>query len=186
MGAPGLLVVAVPVVLGLAQRTELGVVAHEAEAHEARGPVAVFGDLDLDDALGSRVAGVLVDEHDHVGVLLDGARLAQVRELRLFVRARLWRAIELRDRDDRHGELARQLLHGARDVADLLLAVVRAAVAGHELEVVDDDEAERCLGLQPARLGAQLEHVEAGGVVDEDVGLLEDACGLHQLGMVVG
>ena len=42
------------------------------------------------------------------------------------------------------------------------------------------------LGLQAARLGAQFEHVEAGGVVDEDVGLLEDAGGLHQLGVVVG
>ena len=41
------------------------------------------------------------------------------------------------------------------------------------------------LGLQAPRLGAELEHVEAGGVVDEDVGLLEDAGRLHELGVVV-
>ena len=95
------------------------------------------------------------------------------------------RTVELADGDDRHGELSRELLHAARDVADLLLAVVRAAVAGHELEVVDDEEAERRLGLQAARLGAELEHVEAGGVVDEDVGLLEHAGRLDELGVVV-
>ena len=128
------------VVLGLAERAELGVVAHEAEAHEPGGAVAVLGDLELDDALGGGVAGVLVDEHHHVGVLLDGARLAQVGELRLAVGARLGRAVELRHGDDRHVQLARQLLHRARDVGDLLLAVLGARVAGHQLQVVDDDQ----------------------------------------------
>src|SRR5665647_984125 len=41
------------------------------------------------------------------------------------------------------------------------------------------------LGLQATRLGAQLEHVEAGGVVDEDVGLLQLAGRLHELRVVV-
>src|SRR5450756_1099436 len=172
-------------VLGLAERAELGVVAHEAQAHQAGGTVAVLRDLELDDALGGRVAGVFVEEHDHVGVLLDGARLAQVGELRLAVGARLGGTVELRDGDHRHVELAGQLLHGAGDVGDLLLAVFGAAVAGHELEIVDDDQRQGVLGLQAARLGAQLEHVEAGGVVDEDVGLLELSGRLDELRVVV-
>src|SRR5665647_3865426 len=48
-------------ILGLAERAELGVVAHEAQAHQAGGAVAVLRDLELDDALGGRVAGVFVE-----------------------------------------------------------------------------------------------------------------------------
>ena len=94
--------------------------------------VAVLGDDQVGDplALGLLVVVlVAVDEHHEVGVLLDRAGLAQVREHGPLVRALLDAAVELRERDHRALELARERLEAAGDLADLLDAVVRPAVA---------------------------------------------------------
>ena len=56
------------------------------------------------------VGVVAVDEHDDVGVLLDGARLAKVGELRSLVGARLRVAVELGERDHRDVQLLGQEL----------------------------------------------------------------------------
>ena len=62
--------------------------------HGARGAVALFRDDDLGLALAVRilfavlvlvVVAFAVDERDHVGVLLDRSRFAQIGEHRLFV-----------------------------------------------------------------------------------------------------
>src|ERR1035437_245812 len=119
------------------ERAELRVVAHKAEARYVRGPVAVLGDVDDHDAFGVLVAR-LVDEDHEVGVLFDRARLAQVGELGLLFGTRLDFAVELGDSEHRHVELAGELLERARDVGDLLLAVVGPPVAHHELQIVDD------------------------------------------------
>src|SRR3954451_13716314 len=71
---------------------ELRVARQEREDHLAHGPVAVLGDDDVGLAGTLRVAVVVlvaVDEHDEVRILLDLARLAQVREQWLLVRPRL-------------------------------------------------------------------------------------------------
>src|SRR3954467_204751 len=93
------------------QAQEAGVLALEGEGHVAQAAVAVLGD----DQVGlTRAVGVLVvvlvavDEHDEVGVLLDLAGLAQVGEHRALVGPRLDAARELRQRDDRDLELARE------------------------------------------------------------------------------
>src|SRR5262249_52595139 len=71
------------------QVVEAGARGGEAREHLAGGAVALLGDDQLGDAL--RVGGlrvvvlVAVDEDDHVGVLLDGARLAQIGELGALV-----------------------------------------------------------------------------------------------------
>ena len=51
-------------------------------------------------------------------------------------------------------------------LGDLLLAAVGVDGAAHELQVVDDDQAELglALALQPPRLGAQLEDADSAGV----------------------
>src|SRR5690606_8189950 len=99
-----------------------------------------------------------VDEEDHVRVLLDRSGLAEVGELRALVlsAARLDTAVELRERHHRDLELLRQRLERAADLADLLLPALDLAPRAHELEVVDDDEPEAVLGLEPPRLAAQL------------------------------
>ena len=91
---------------------------------------------------------------------------------RLSCRALLGRAAELGDGDHRHLQLAREDLQPAADLAHLLDAAVADAVRPHQLEVVDDDQAEAAAALllrvQAARLRAQLEDVDVGGVVDPE------------------
>ena len=78
-------------------------------------------------------------------------------------------ARELREGEDRHLELAGQLLQAAADVGHLLDAVVVLVRRRrlHQLEVVDDDQVEPVLlRLKPSRLRAQLHHRERRRVVD--------------------
>ena len=68
--------------------------------------------------------------------------------------------------------LARRLDAGG-NFGDFELAIVLGAARGgaQELEVIDDDQLDVVLGLEPAGFGAQLEDAEAGGVVDVDFAL---------------
>ena len=115
-----------------------------------------------------------VEEEDHVGVLLERARLAQIGELGLLALAGLDRARELGERHHRHVQLLGQRLERARDLGDLLLPVLRVAPP-HELQVVDHDQVEPVLGLHAPGLGARLEHGEGGRVVDVDRRLRQPA-----------
>ena len=64
--------------------------------------------------------------------------------------------------------LARRL-QGAGDLGDLLLAAVDARPALHELEVVDDDQAQlRPSALRRRALARMLQDREGRGVVDVD------------------
>src|SRR5690606_5160309 len=113
---------------------EPGVLLDEVQVHGPDRPVALLADddlglvLDLAALLFGHVAAevplLAVDEHDHVGVLLDGPGLAQVRQLRAVIGPRVDGAVELRERDDRDLELLGQRLEPAADLADLLLARV--------------------------------------------------------------
>jgi len=94
----------------------------------------------------------------------------------------LGRARELRAGDDRHVQLARQLLKRARDVAHLgHLAFVARGEAVDELEVVDDDQVEALLCVQAARFRPDLDRAHDRRVVDVDLALGEDAHGVHDL-----
>ena len=96
----------------------------------------------------------------------QAAGLAQVADLRLLVGALLGPAVELAHRDDRDLELLGQQLQRARQLGDLLLAVLGLLVAAHQLQVVDDDELQVVALAQPAGLGPDLHHREVRGVVD--------------------
>ena len=72
--------------------------------------VTLLGDDQLRRArirmVGIPVVGIFpVDQQDNIRILLERARLAQVRELGPVVGTRLWRAAQLRQHDDRHIEL---------------------------------------------------------------------------------
>src|SRR5262249_62039349 len=88
--------------LGLAARgvAELGERGLEAEADRPGGPVAMLRDDQLRLPLLLRIRIVAMDEHHDVGVLLEGARFTQVRELRSLVGPRLGVPVELRQRED--------------------------------------------------------------------------------------
>src|SRR5690606_15236723 len=71
---------------------ELRELAEERQVELADRAVALLRDDDVRDALAGRIGLVdlfSVDEHDQVGVLLDGAALAQIRHDGLLVRALL-------------------------------------------------------------------------------------------------
>ena len=127
-----------------------GVPAVPSQVDGAGLAVAVLGD----DALGNVVLfGILVvivvaveKEHD-VRVLLDGAGFTQIREHRALILARFVGTRELRQADDRNVELlGHDLEHTAHVGNRLRAALVRPAVTAagrlHELQVVNDDEAE--------------------------------------------
>jgi hypothetical protein len=117
-----------------------------------------------------QVVLLAIDEHDHVGVLLDGARFAQVGELRVLVLALLDGAAELGERQHRHVQLFGKCLQAAGDLGDLLDAIVaaHAGAQAHELQVIDDDQAKAMDALEPPRPGPELACREGRRIVDED------------------
>ena len=193
IGAAGIVVVGLLAVERLRGRHhrivhvgEARLLLEETQVDVAHGAITMLGDDDLSHAGRGHAVFVLVDaiilrtvdESYDVGVLLDGARLAQVRKLgTLRTAAHLRGAAQLRQGDDRHVELLGDGLERTRYESHLLLAVaLRILVAGHELEVVDDDDLDVVMDLQTPRLGAELEDRKSRRIVDEQ------RCGAQRLG----
>src|SRR4051794_39003549 len=164
-------------------------VALERQLDRAEPAVAVLGDDQVRDPLpfGLLVVVVLAeDEHHEIGVLLDAAAFPQVREHWDRRLALLDAAVELRQGDHRHFELAREGLEAAADLADLLDPVLRAAAVpagAHELQIVDQHEAEpvRALLGETAALRAYVEYREVRRVVDMQLRLREPRRGSEDL-----
>ena len=116
---------------------------------------------------------VAVDEQDEVRILLDRAGFTEIRHHRALVLALLQAPVELRARHHRHHQLLGERLQRAGDLGDLRRAVLARARNVHELEVVDHDETEPVLALEPAAAGAQLGRGQGGVVDDEDAGVVE-------------
>src|SRR5581483_607749 len=151
---------------------ELRVLLLEGEHDIAYRPIAVLGDdqVGLARTLGLRLVVLLaVDEHHEVGVLLDCAGLPQIRQDRPLVAASLLdRAAELGYRYDWDVELSGESFEPSADLRDLLDTALHPALMAHQLEVVDDYQSQPSLHLmvQPARLGAHLEHSGLARIVD--------------------
>src|SRR5258706_11462 len=168
----------------------------EVELRGAGRPVALLADDHFGDALDALIGlGVdravvellAINEAHDIRVLLDGARFAQVGELRpaVLAAALLGCARQLRQRHHGDVQLLGQRLERAGDVRDLLLAVLRIAGPLHQLQVIDDHEADVVLRLEAARFGAHGERRERGRIVDPDGCLAEQARGAGQAGVVV-
>jgi len=120
-----------------------------------------------------------VDEGHHVGVLLNGARLAQVAEQGALVVLALHAGPgELGESHHRHVQLLRQPLQTAGDGRNLLGAILVIPLAGrghrgrHQLQVIHHHQIEAVVSLpKAAGLGAHLGQRNARRVVDEDAGL---------------
>src|SRR5712675_2666159 len=148
--------------------------AAEYEAHGVGGAVALFGNAELGffaffgGGAGFEEVGA-VDEHDDVGVLLDGAGFAEVGELRAALIA-LWGAGELAEDEDGNLQLFGEAFKGAGDAGDFFLAIAEAAARGDQLQIIDDEEREAFVALQAAGFGADFEDGDGAGVVDPDGG----------------
>src|SRR5215813_2163887 len=136
--------------------------AAEDEADFVGGPVALFGNLDFGLVAFFRGRVELgpvrpVDEHDNVGVLFDGARFAQVRQLRTALFA-FRGAGELAEDENGDLQFLGQALEAAGDAGDFFLARVEAAARGDELEIVDDQQRKTLVAFEATGLGADFEH----------------------------
>ena len=125
---------------------------------EERGEVVTVNDTMIDLRTGQRPAGSVRTPGIPVGPavvsLLDRAR-------------------ELRQSDNRHLELLGERLERARYFRDLGGAVLPLRARRHELQVVDDHQAElRVLALQPPRARAHFERIERRRVIYVDLSLM--------------
>ena len=118
-----------------------------------------------------------MNEADHIRILLDGARLAQVGQLGAFTLdalSRLHAAVELREGDDGDVQLLGQPLERTRDGTHLLLTAAERHTAGvHQLQVVDEDALDLVLAYQASCLSPELEDGEARRVVHVDGRVVE-------------
>jgi hypothetical protein len=90
-----------------------------------------------------------------------------VGKLRALVVALLDLPRELRQGEDRNVELLGQRLEPRRDLGHLLHApLALALVAGQQLQVVDDEQAEALLPFELARACRQLRDRDAAGLID--------------------
>ncbi len=106
------------------------------------GAVALLGDQDVGHvALFGRGIQVEktgpVNEHDHVGILLDGARFAQVRKLRPALFA-FRRARQLAKHQHGNLQFLGETFQSAGDAGDFFLAGVESPARGDQLQIVDD------------------------------------------------
>ena len=108
-----------------------------------------------------------VDEAYDVGILLDGARLAEIGKNRPLVLACLRASVQLRQRDDRYVEFLGESLERARYGRHLLLAASQFHAGGvHQLEVVDHDKFHAAFTHKTPRFGAQFRNGEARCLVE--------------------
>src|SRR5580658_3056563 len=138
--------------------------AAEDEFYVFGGAVALLGDAELGFfALFGAGAGFeevrAVDEHDDVGVLLDSAGFAEVGKLGAAFVA-LGGAGELAENENGYLQFFREAFEAAGDAGDFFLAVAEAATGGDELQVVDDQEREAFVALEPASLCADFEDAD--------------------------
>ena len=110
-----------------------------------------------------------MQEHDDVGVLLDSAGVAQVRQNRTLIASLCAGTGELRQSHQRNIQLLGDALEVAGDFADLVLPVFHMPVRAHQLQVVHHDEIKPVFHLEAAASGAQLRRRNAGRIVDIDV-----------------
>ena len=86
-----------------------------------------------------------------------------------MVGARFRRAAQLRQHDDRDVELLGQPLERPRDRRQLQRPVLEAAAAGHQLDVVDDQQVRPCSACSRRALARISSTPMLGGVVDEQL-----------------
>src|SRR5260221_1382569 len=161
-------------VVALKHIGEAGGIVQKGQIELADRTVALLGDDDFGTAFEVWVI-LLVDllakdKHNNVGVLLNRPGFAQIGELRPVVAAPAFGSTaELRQGEDGNLEFLGDGFQSARNGGDFLGAVFEAlAAAGHELQVVDDQQVEAPLRLfEAAGFGAHFAQRNSGRVIDE-------------------
>ena len=129
------------------------------------GAAAVLTDDDLSFA-GVNIVGVkhfwAVEQKDHVGVLFQRARFTKVGYLGALVVALFGATVELGDGDNGDFQFLSQEFELAGELGDFLLTAFHFFAGAHQLEVVDGDQIEAVLLLEPASFRADFHHGDVG------------------------
>jgi hypothetical protein len=122
------------------------------ELHRSHCTISVLFDQDIGDIVFLIfVAVVAVNKHDDVGVLLDGTRVAQVREARLAAARSRPHERAAREQVTGTSSSRARLFEGARDLSNLIDHSCRSCFRRrHELKVVDNDEPKAVLAFESA------------------------------------
>src|ERR1035437_9590602 len=140
--------------LPVTQVFEAGVFAEKGQIDRADRPVTLFADDQFSTALmvlGTAavpfaalftVDRLAIDKGDYVGILFNGARFAQIAHHGTLVGAFFQFAVQLGQGDYRHTQLLGQRLQRTGYLRDLLLAGFRVGTPPHQLQIVDDDQAD--------------------------------------------
>ena len=148
---------------------EAGEAAAENEFDLVGGAIALFGDKDVGHValFGGSVEieeiGA-VDEHDDVGVLFDGARFAEVRELRATLVA-FRRAGELTKNEYGNLQFLGEAFKATGNAGDFFLARIETTASGDELEIIDYEKRETFVAFETARFCTDFENAGGAGVV---------------------
>src|SRR6185369_12512296 len=150
--------------VSVTQVFKAGMLTEKGQADRADRAVTLLADDQFGVALMSLGAGTVtfaailavdrlaVDEHDHVGILLDGARFPQVAHHRALVGAFFEFAVELGKSNNRYAKFLGQRLQGLGNLGNLLLTRFDAGARLHKLQIVDNDQTDIMFALQAPRL----------------------------------
>src|SRR5262249_14566960 len=151
-------------------------ILQESQIDAANRSIALLGNNDFRTPL--QVGIVLLvdlfteDEHHKISTLLDRTRFAQVRQLRSMITAAAFGSTaQLRERNHRDMQFLRKRLESSRNCRHFLRAVLESlAPAGHQLQVIDDDQIKRATGLlQASRFSAHLAERNSRSIIDVDM-----------------
>ena len=112
-----------------------------------------------------------VNKHHNVGILFNGTRVAQIAQAGAVVFRLFGLAVDLRQTEDRNVEIPCQSFQAARRFGDLLLPRFQGVVRLDVGQIVDDDQAQPVLPLEPPRHRRDFRNGVRRGVVNEEEGV---------------
>ena len=122
-----------------------------------------------------------MQEHDHVRVLLDAARITQVAEHGALVFAGRVGTAQLGAGQHGNLQLQRNGLELATDLADFQLTVLHPLVGAHQAQIVQHYQIQPLLHHQTAAAGTELGGRQAGGIVDVNAAVAQGVDAVAQL-----
>ena len=127
-----------------------------------------------------------MQEHDDVGVLLDGTTFTKVGQSRAFVVAQFDTSIQLRQRDHRQAVFLGNPLETTSNLCDLLFSIGFLVFRFDLLQIVDDDQTQVVSAFEASADGPDLSHSSTWRIVDEQRQLTQFGRGIEQCVSLIG
>jgi hypothetical protein len=108
-----------------------------------------------------------MQEHDGIGILLDGTAFTQVRQSGLVILPILGGTVDLRQSDYGQLQLARQEFEPPRNGRHLFLPALAAIIRLDELQIINENGFDLMPFFEPAGVGGNAEHALARRIIDK-------------------